>query len=872
MFRSYLNLYRFVALRHLLLKPRRTLLAAAGVALGIALFVAIQIINRSTLASFQESIEAIAGKSNLTVSHSDAGFPESVMNKIQNYPGVRTAVPLVVNRAYLTEPSRSLESNPQTLMVLGVDLLKESSIRDYKATDQEVIDDPFTFLNQPDSIIVTKEFADSHGLKLDSVFTITTARGARRMTVRGLLEPQGPARAYGGNLAIMDIDGARATFGKEGKLDRVDLVLREGIDPAGIAEGIRSALGRGYKVEDTAEQAAAQGRLISSYQTLLDLFSALAVFVGLFLIANTVSISVAERKKEIGTLRSLGTSRRQILLLFLSEAFMMGILGSAAGVWAGRVLAGFLLKMVTSSMSVQYATPIEASSLVFGWDQVFLGTATGGIASFLAALWPALKATSIQPMEAMKRIDEGSEKADVQKKFSLVLGLSLLGIMALSSLLGWSARWAAFKWIDPVAGMAGAALVGPFPVLWMVRLLRGSLHRFGGTVTRLAKDNLLQNPVRTTSNVRILMVGLILVILLSSLSGSFQKSVIGWYDRTLHADVVVSSFGNLVANQVQPIHESVGRELETLKGIRQGPERGAYAIRSVRIPYEGRQISLKAYDETDPASGYSNFELLDRPAQEAVHALYHSERPVTLVSENFARNFGKRTGDHITIHSPSGRIVLPIAGVVTDFSSAEGLIYLDRKVYKRFWNDPLVDGFALFAAPGYDPELIRREIDSRFGRTLNLSSVSQAEIKRQVSERITSAFSYTRAIEVAALAVALMGLLNTLLISVMERTQELGVLRALGMNRRQVRGLILQEAMLQGILGSLAAVIIGTAAAYFLVTQSLSNLLGWVLTFSVPWITLALTVGIGILVALVAGYYPSVRASRLDISEALEYE
>lgn len=867
---SYLNIFRYIGIRHLAMKPRRTVLATIGVALGIALYVAIQIINRSTLTSFRESIEAVAGKSKLTVSHSDAGFPEGVMEKIQDYPGVRTAVPLVVSRAFLAGPTN--EGGTETLMVLGVDLLKEGSIRAYKATDQEVIEDPFTFLNQPDSIIVTKEFAEARGLRLDSNFEIATAKGARRMTVRGLLEPEGPAKAYGGNLAIMDIDGARATFGKDGKLDRVDLVLREGVDPFRLAEGLRKTLGAGYKVEDAAAQTAGQARLISSYQTLLDLFSVLALFVGLFLITNTVNISVAERRKEIGTLRSLGTPRRQILGLFLSEALIMGLLGSFLGVWIGRLLAGFLLGMVTSSMSIQYATPIEASTVVFGWDQLLKGMAIGGGAAFLAALWPAIKATTIQPMEAMKRIDEGQEASQKQRKFSLAIGLALLALLAISSYLGWSARWPAFKVIDPMAAMAGAAMVGPFPVLWIVGLLRGLLHRFGGTVTRLAKDNLLQNPRRTTSNVRMLMVGLILVIILSSLSGSFQGSVLGWYERTLHADLVVSSFGSLVSNNVQPMHESVGKDLEMLKGIRVGPKRGAYAIRSVRIDYMGKQISLKAYDETNPADGYNNFEVLDRPTDEAVRELYHSEKPVTLVSENFARNFKKRTGDTIQVDSPSGPLSLRIVGVVTDFSSPEGLIYLDREVYKRLWKDPLVDGFGLFAAPGYDPELIRREIDSRFGRSLNLMSVSQSEIKRQVSERINSAFSYTKAIEVAALLVALMGLLNTLLISVMERTQELGVLRALGMNRRQVRSLILQEALLQGVLGSLVAVAIGTAAAYFLVTHSLSHLLGWVLSFSIPWASLAITVAIGVVVALIAGIYPSMRAARLDISQALEYE
>lgn len=866
-----LNLFRFIGLRHLLTKPGRTLLATLGVSLGIALYVAIQTINRSTMASFRESIESIAGKSKLTVTGSESGFPESQLELIGKYPGVKSAVPLIVSRAFLPGP----EGTSETLMIMGVDLLKEEGVRSYKTTDQQVIDDPFTFLNQPDSIILTKEFAESRGLRIDSVFEMATPGGSRRMTVRGLLEPEGPAKAYGGNLAIMDIDGARVTFGKENKLDRVDLVLREGVKPEELAAGLSARLGSAYRVEDTQAQTQGMASMITSYQTLLDLFSVLALFVGVFLITNNVNISVAERKKEIGTLRSLGTPRRKIMALFLGEAVVMGAAGAFIGIWLGRLLSSLLLGMVTRSMTIQYATPIQADTIVFEFDQAIMGMAIGAGAAFLAALYPAIRATTIQPMDAMKRIDEGNEETRQQRTYGQVLGLALLAYLAVSSYGGWSGKSRLIEILDPIAAMAGVVLLGPFLVLSTVRLLRFALPMpggAGGTLLRLAQENLLQNPKRTASNVRILMLGLTLVIILSSLSGSFQKSIIGWYDRTLSADLVVSSFGSLVANQTQPLREEIGRDLEKVPGVLRGPDRGAYAIRTIHFQHEGKQLSLKAYDETNPAEGYPNFEVLDRPTVEAVRELYHSPDFTTIVSEGFARNFGKRTGDIVEINSPGGRISLRIVGIITDFSSPEGLLYIDRQKYKQIWKDNLVDGFALWAAPGHDPEQIRREIDRRFGRALGLTSVSQAEIKKQVAERIDSAFAFTRAIEVAALAVALLGLLNTFLISVMERTQELGVLRALGMSKSHVRRLILQEAVLQGGLGALVAAALGTGIAYFLVTFGLSTLLGWVVQFTIPWASLGVTVLVGIAVALVAGIYPSYRASRIDISQALEYE
>jgi putative ABC transport system permease protein len=861
-----LNLFRFVGLRHLLEKPGRTLLATLGVSLGIALYVAIQLINRSTSDSFRESMESLAGRSKLTVSAGETGFPEGVVDRLQKVPGVRTAVPLVVSRAYLD----ANDSN-ESLVVLGVDLLKEEGVRAYKTTNQEVIDDPFTFLNQPDSIILTKTFAARRGLRIDSKFEIATAHGPRLMTVRGLLEPEGPAKAYGGNLAIMDIDGARVTFGKEQKVDRADLVLRDGVDPQRMAERLRAELGSGFTVEDANSQAAGMNRVVASYQRLLDLFSLLALFVGVFLITNTVSISVAERRKEIGTLRSLGTPRAQILVLFLSEAVFMGAVGAFLGALLGRLVAGGLVDLVTKSMAIEYATTITPAHLEFGANEVVRATLIGAVAAFLAALYPSLRSITIQPMEAMKRIDEGEEVSKSKRIYGLAGGCVLLAYLAISSFAAFSSQGRAFEMLDPVAAMAGVALVAPFLVLAATRAI-GAAFPHGKALPRLARDNLTHNPKRTGSNVRILTVGLTLVIILAGLSSSFKTSIVGWYERTLSADLVVSSFGSLVASQVQPIHEDIGKQLETLEGIKHGPDRAAYAIRAIHLQYAGKQIALKAYDETDPAAGYTNFEVLDRPTKDAVQELYHAPDLTTLVSENFARGFHKKTGDVITLDSPGGPVNLRIAGVITDFSSPEGLVYLDRAKYRELWHDPLVDGFALFAMPGYDPELIRRELDRRFGRSLNLTSISQAEIKKQVAERVDSAFAYTRAIEAAALLVALLGLLNTFLISVMERTQELGVLRALGMSRAQVRVLILREAFLQGGLGALAALALGTAAAYFLVTHSLSHLLGWVLYFSVPWESLAVTCVIGVAVAMLAGLYPSIRAGRIEISSALEYE
>src|SRR5579885_2257188 len=264
-----LNLFRFVGLRHLRMKPVRTILTALGVSFGVALYIAIEIINRSTLSSFRESIDAVAGKATLSISAGDAGFPESELDVISHAPGVKSAAPMIESRAYFAGDSESSES----LMVFGVDLLKEQSVRTYKTTDEQAIDDPLVFLNQPDSIILTHSFAEAHHLKIDSKFSLATARGSKTFTVRGLLSPEGPAKAYGGGIALMDIDGAQVTFGKEGKLDRVDIVTARNADIDQVADSLRSKLGPGFTVERPETQSENMERMVKTYQAMLTLFS-----------------------------------------------------------------------------------------------------------------------------------------------------------------------------------------------------------------------------------------------------------------------------------------------------------------------------------------------------------------------------------------------------------------------------------------------------------------------------------------------------------------------------------------------------------------------------------------------------------------------
>ncbi len=860
------NLFIYVGLRHLKVRPARTILTTLGISLGVALFIAIQIINTSTLNSFTESLGAVAGKSVLTVYTGGTGFAEAKVDLIAQVPGVKAAVPMIESHAYFAG-----SNGKETLYVMGVDLLKDTSVRTYKTTDQEVIDDPLVFLNQPDSVIVTDVFAKAHNFKLDSKFDIATSRGKRTVTVRGMLSPEGPAVAYGGLLAIMDIDAARLTFGKEGKVDRVDILPKDGFKTDEIEENLKKALGPGFKVERPDAQSKSMEHMISSYQILLKFFSMLALLVGVFLVFNSVSISVAERKKEIGTLRALGALRSSILTLFISESIFMGALGSVLGVFLGRELSKLMLGVVSQSISTQYLTPIKPSRLVFSWEDFAYGALLGLGSSVVAAFWPSLKATMIQPLEAMKQKEIELSARTSLFQWSYSIGLILFSFMVLSATVGWVAINRFADSATYMAGMIGSALLGPSVVVILILIAKKIWVPFSGAISRLSHDNLLRNPKRTSSNVTALMVGLMLVIMISALNLSFKKSIMTWINRVLHSDFLISSQGRLVSYQVQALHEDVGREIEKIPGIVIGPERGAYGLRFIHFAYEGKQLGLKAYDRPDDTHKKIIFDVQDRPTIDAVTELFSGD-VTCFVSENFVLHFKKKTGDIITVDTPTGAHQVKIVGKIIDYASNEGVLYFNRDVYKKLWNDPLVDVFGVYAQEGVDKTQLRQRLDNQFGASRNLMITSNSELKNEIIRSIDDSFAYTKAIETAALAVAMLGLLNTFLISIMERTRELGMLRAVGMSRGQLARMILGEALLQGGCGAIVAVGLGTVVASLWVEHSLSHILGWIVHFTFPWQSVGTTILTGLAVTLIAGIYPAYRASRMDIREALEYD
>jgi len=291
----------------------RTLLTTAGIVIGVAVFVGMHTANESVLVAFSETIDRIAGKAELEITAGETGFPEDVLARVQSAARIRLAVPVI--EAVVDSGFRGQGS----LLVLGVDLTGDRSLRSYdlESGDDAIIDDPLVFLAQPDSIIVSKNFADRNHLVSGQRLALGTIEGDKPFTIRGVMKPSGLTSAFGGNLAIMDIYAAQKMFGRGRTFDRIDAALAAGTTIPEAQRELSALLGPGFQIEPPSGRGRQFESMLAAYSIMVNISSAFALFIGMFIIYNSFAIAVTQRRSEIGILRALGATRRQIRWLFL---------------------------------------------------------------------------------------------------------------------------------------------------------------------------------------------------------------------------------------------------------------------------------------------------------------------------------------------------------------------------------------------------------------------------------------------------------------------------------------------------------------------------------------------------------------------------
>lgn len=859
------NLIRHISIKRMRLQKVHALMTVAGICLGVAAIVSIGIVNKSVLRSFEDSINRVTGRAVLQVTGPASGFPENFLDSVQRVPGVEYAVPVIDTQGIL------LGARERSLMILGVDVLQDGNIRDYKLSDENAdIPDPLLFLARPDSILLTRELAGREGITIDQKIQVQTVQGIRTFQVRGLLNPEGPAKTMGGNIAIMDYPAAQMAFGKEGRIDRIDVSLLRDEDLDTVRDRIKKALPDGYNVVTPEGRTRQVQLLVSHFQKNINLISFIAVFVGMYLIYNAVSISVVQRRKEIGILRALGTTRNEIISLFLGETVALAIIGSAIGVGVGIFFARFAIGAVTEAVSELYIRT-SVTEIAISWPGLIFGFVTGIVASLGAALFPAVTSTRISPISAIRSVpysEDGFLSHNKLRLTSLILVSCAVLLLCLYNAVPSSPvlHTTTTMFGATILLLLGISLATPTVLQGFLALFRRTISSRVGAAGRLAGLNLQKNIGRNAVAAAAIFYGISVFVSSAGIIYSTKQSVIEWIDSYVRGDIIVTS-GHPVAStgaQNIPMPVEMWKDIEKTPGVL-----SADPFRKIYVDYSGRRILLLVLDIARRME-YSPFLIADGTRADMKRLLPGGN--YIAMNEALSAQEHLKPGDTITLPTPQGPVLFTIAVINVDYSSDSGSILMDIHTYQRYWKEFLADSFSVRVKPKEDLQAVRDEIARRFGNDRKLFALPSREFRDEIRKIIDQGFAVNHAINAITLLIAGLGIIVTLLASVLERTREIGILRSIGMLRSQVSRVVVVESMLLGIIGGSLGVLAGIIIGWMSLEGFLRGDYGASLRYHVDLTSLFWALGISTLVAALAGIYPAQRAAKTNIVEALSYE
>ena len=837
--------------KHLL----RSVLTTGGIVLGVALLVGMHTANKSVLQAFNDTVERIAGKAQLQVSAGDAGFPEEVLEKVQSLREVRAAAPIIETEA---DPGLAGQGK---LLILAVDMTGDRSLRDYDFdnAEQDVIDDPLIFLAQPDSIILTSEFAARNHIAVGGKVAFDTMQGRKQFTVRGILKAGGMAQAFGGNLGIMDIYAAQALFGRGRHFDRIDIGLAEGVTLDRGEAALRGALGPGFTIEPPSGRGQQFESLLGVYTFAVNVSSMFALFIGMFIIYNSFAIAVTQRRPEIGILRALGATRGQVRALFLCESAIAGLVGSAAGAAVGLAFSRSLSTLTAGMMESMFGVAQNVQDVVI--EPWFLAAAIAmGIAtSMVAALIPARNAARVEPIQALQK---GRYQVLSAGENRLRRALAIVAAALALATLPFGENRSVFLggyFLLVIAGL----LMTPFLSLELARLLRRPMRWLRPVEGALAADSLIQAPRRTSATVAALMLSLALVVGQAGVARGSFDSIDEWMNNTLNPDLFLSTTQN-IASQGAHFPASMQQEVESVPGVAE-----VQAVRMPRIRFHDLPVMLVSA-EIAKIAGRVKRHMVAGDENEMNRLT--AEGKGVILSENLAALTRLRLGDTVELPAPGETLRLPVVGVIRDLSNQMGTIIMDRSLYIRAFKDDSVDVFRVYLHPGVSLNDARAAIVNHLGPRRHMFVLSNREIRQYVGNVMNQWFGLTYLQVIVAMLVAILGIVNTLTVSISDRRRELGVLRAVGGLRNQIRGTVWMEAAAIGAIGLILGVAVGAINLYYELQVIQHDLTGIPLSYRFPVGIATLLIPIILGSAFASAILPAENAVRSSLVEALEYE
>jgi putative ABC transport system permease protein len=862
-----MKLIRLLTLRTLRTRPLRFLLSTFGIILGVTAILSMGITNQAAMGAITRLFDDTSGRAKLVVVSAGGEadkIDERVLKVIGRQAGVATAVPSIQITTFLAGEAPPGEltlsffgADTGGLVLYGIDPLLDQATREYTIVDGSFLTgDP-----GGEEIVLVDSYAETQKLALGDWVEIVTVYGPQRMRLVGLMDKQGPGRLNNGAFGVVPLEFAQKSFNRLYELDQIDVLVSPEYDSntavAALQANLQNELGRTYSVIYPAAQGQRMLQMVSNYRIGLDFLGGIALFVGAFLIYNAFSMSVVERTREIGMLRTIGLTHRQVARQIIVEAGLMGLVGALLGIAAGILLARGLTRLMALLLDQ------DLSALALPLDLTLQSGAIGLLVALVAALIPAWQAARISPLEALRSRGNRQEGWLLRHGWQVGGGLLLMA----SLLLLWNPypHDERFR-VGSVAVMAlflGGTLILPAIIGFWDKFTGPLIKQFYGSSGMLGSRNIQRAKVRTTLTVAALMIGVAMMIVVWIMTESFKGDVEEWLAGYMGGDLYVTSSVNL--------RDSVWRRLEAVEGVAAVTPLRYFEVKMATPDGGADTILFSAVDPTSYAqvTAYTFDELAGQAEAAAMARLDGGD--TIFISSVIAELYDLQVGDSVQLMAKTGMEPFTIAAVVVDFYNQGLVVHGSWRDMGRHFR--VRDANALMVKVTGDAAVhdVIDRIEMLFGDRYHLVIEANQSMKARASQLMRAAFSMFDVLALIAMIVAFLGISNTLTMNVLERTQEIGMLRSIGMTQRQVLGMILAEAGALGLLGGVLGILFGLFLAR-LFLASMATMSGYSVTFVLPFMRVAAGLVVALLVSHLAAILPARRATRVHILDAIRFE
>ncbi|MCC6417274.1 MAG: ABC transporter permease [Gemmataceae bacterium] len=860
------SVYTTLSLRYLRRRRGRTILIVLSIAAGVSMLVATRALNQAMAQAAVSAANPLAGVADLLVGNGEAPVAKALAAELEKVEGVRAARPRVFENVKLPD----LGNRPALLV--GLDLLAESKQTsppgwqvDIDARTERRFRVAAASLWGPPPAIVGKALdADLAGKGEEMRVLGRGRKEAARLRRVGAISASGAAAALGGSVVVLNLpDACRVAGLRPGMVSRIDITLARGADPDTVRRRVAYLLAGRAQARTPEEQDRAVQNVMAGMQVALQMCGIAALVIGLFLVYNALSVNVTERRHEIGMLRSIGASRVQIWRLFAGEAALLGLAGSLLGLPLGLGLAHLGLAPMQDILGEIFGG-VEGAAVRLSPELLFAALGAGVVTAVAAALVPACLAARARPAEAVRRIPQApSWRFRIAQALASGLALALgVGAIALREVL--PARFGMYGGLALV--VVGTLIATPLLTALLARLLQPVARRFLGIEARLAADNLVRAPGRTGLVIAALAAGVALVVQTAGIILSNRIALRDWVRQYLAAELFVTSGSPVSASgQGEPMDLRLGAEIRAVPGVRT-----ALPLRLCKHYFRDTQILLSIFEARDY---YEMDRDRDPPVASVEPYRRLAERPDgTIVSENFSLLHGIDVGDTITLSSPRGPVTLAVVGKIVDYSWNHGCIAINRKLYVDHWDDDRADVFDVYLQPGADSRAVQEAILKQSGAAHGLFVLTRGELQAHIDGMIDRLYAIAIAQQVVVVLVAAMGVVTALLISVLQRKRELGLLRAVGASKQQVVRSVVAEASLMGLIGTAIGLLVGVPLQWYALRVVILEETGYSFPVHVPWVAALAIAAVSLLTARLAGLGPALYAVRQRIPEAVALE